>query len=58
MIIPLFDIGDRVKIIPLDSIEARVIAIERDRDGWTIVCRYFENGDAKTVKLFEDEVLK
>lgn len=56
--VPLFDLGDHVTITPLDSIKARVVAIELDRDGWTIVCRYFENGDAKTVKCFEDEIVK
>lgn len=55
---PLFDLGDHITITPLDSIRARVVAIELACDGWSVVCRYFENGDAKTVKCFEDEVIR
>lgn len=55
---PPFDIGDHVRIVPLDNIAARVITLELAVDGWTVVCRYFENGDAKTAKLFADEVVK
>lgn len=55
---PPFDIGDHVTVEPLDGIRARVITLELAVDGWTVVCRYFANGDAKTVKCFEDEVVK
>jgi hypothetical protein len=54
--VPDFDLGDHVTIRPLESVAARVIAIEKDHDGWTIVCRYFDGGEAKTAKCFEDEV--
>lgn len=55
---PSLAIGDHVTIEPLDGIRARVITLELAVDGWSVVCRYFENGDAKTVKCFEDEVVK
>ena len=55
---PPFDIGDHVSIKPLDGIRARVITLELAIDGWAVVCRYFENGDAKTAKCFEDELVK
>lgn len=53
---PDFDLGDHVIIKPLEDCPGRVIAMELDRDGWTVVVRYFQNGEAKTLKAFPDEV--
>ena len=54
--VPAFLIGDHVKILPLEEVPARVIELVLADDGWTVVCRYFQNGEAKTAKLFPDEV--
>lgn len=58
MSIPAFTIGEHVKIIPLEDMPARVISVELDRDGWTITVRYFHEGKAETLKLFEDEAVR
>lgn len=53
---PNFDLGDHVVVKPLEDCPARVIGLELDRDGWTVVVRYFQNGEAKTLKAFPDEI--
>ncbi len=53
---PDLDLGDHVIIKPLEDCPGRVIALELDHDGWTVVVRYFQNGEAKTLKAFLDEI--
>lgn len=57
-IVPDFNLGDHVTINPLENCPARVIALELDRDGWTVTVRYFQNGEAKQLKAFPDELAK
>lgn len=49
--------GDRVRIVPLKELEARVVAVELDEGGWTVVARYIHEGEAKTMKCFPDELV-
>ena len=53
---PPFKIGAHVKILPLDDISGRVIALFEAVDGWTVDVRYFHNGESRIAKLFPDEV--
>jgi len=53
---PDFVLGDHVIIKPLEDAPSRVIAMELDHDGWTVVVRYFQNGEARTLKAFPDEM--
>lgn len=55
--LPVFDIGDHVKILPLEAIAARVVEIVKTtEEGWIYVCRYIIDGNAKTMRCFPDEV--
>ena len=54
--IPPFDVGQRVKIIPVDRISGRVLRLEKDRDGWMVVVRYFHDGKSETATFYPDEV--
>lgn len=47
---------EHVNIIPLEGVDARVIKVEFDSEGWMITCRYFQNGEEKTTRLFPDEI--
>lgn len=55
---PKFEYGQHVKITPLDDIQARVVDIYMQPypllNEYDV--RYFENGDAKKVRVFEDEL--
>lgn len=53
---PNFGLGDHVIIKPLEDCPGRVIGMELDHDGWTVIVRYFQNGEAKTLKTFGDEI--
>lgn len=55
---PDFELGDHVVIKPMDNCPARIIGLELDREGWTVVVRYFDNSEAKTLKAFPDEVAR
>lgn len=55
---PDFDLGDHVTIMPMENCPARVVAIELGSDGWTVVVRYFDNSEAKTLKAFPDEIAR
>lgn len=53
---PTHNVGDAVKIRPLEDMEGRVMCVYWDRDGLTYDARYFQNGEAKTCRLFPDEI--
>lgn len=53
---PPFVYGAHVVIRPLDRTKGRVITQEYDSEGWTINVRYIDDGEAKTMKCFLDEV--
>lgn len=48
--------GTHVVIKPLERMKGRVITQEYDQEGWTISVRYIDEGEAKTMKCFLDEV--
>jgi hypothetical protein len=56
--LPKFNYGQTVKLIPCDKIIARVVDIhsfpEPMQNEYDV--RYFENGDAKKCRVFEDEL--
>jgi hypothetical protein len=56
--VPKFGYGERVKIIPLEDVEARVIDLHIL--GSTSVVeyevRYFQSGKVERVRVFEDEL--
>lgn len=50
--------GDHVLIVPLDNMKARVTRVEiTAEEGWIVECRYFHEGEAKTIRCFVDEVV-
>lgn len=51
-----FAYGQRVRLIPCDRIEARVTNIHWYPHGYEYDVRYFENADAKTARVFADEI--
>lgn len=53
---PPFRHGDHVVIKPLDRMKGRVVTQEYDHEGWTIKVRYLNDGEAKTMVCFLDEV--
>lgn len=55
---PRFAYGDTVKIVPNDRVEARVVDLHFIGQMGTVEysVRYFHNGEAKTVRVFEDEL--
>lgn len=53
---PDFGIGSKVRIKPLENAEGRVVCIYWDHTGICYHVRYFHNGDAKTCRLFPDEI--
>jgi hypothetical protein len=53
---PYFDIGDRVLILSLDRMPARVVELCRGLGGWTYEVRYIHEGKAMTMRCFPDEV--
>lgn len=50
------NIGDHVRVIPNEHVEARVIGLQYDVEGWTVTCRWFQYGEAREAKLFLDEI--
>lgn len=58
MKLPTFDVGAHVHIRPLDDMAGRVVELVRTADeGWIYVVRYITDGEAKTMRCFEDEVM-
>lgn len=55
---PKFGYGQHVRIKPCDGISARIVDIHFFPAPMSIEydVRYFENGDAKKVRVFEDEL--
>ena len=51
-----FMVGDRVRIVPCDKIDARVVCVYIDWRGLSFDVRYFENSDSKVARLFPDEI--
>lgn len=53
-----FAYGDTVKIVSNDGVEARVTDLHFYGQTGTVEysVRYFHNGEAKTVRVFEDEL--
>lgn len=58
MSLPIFDVGARVRIKPLEDMAGRVVELVRTaEEGWIYVVRYVADGEAKTMRCFEDEVI-
>jgi hypothetical protein len=51
-----FNVGDVVKILPLDKYEGVVLAIYYSDIGMQYRVRYFYNGDPKDTYLFDREI--
>ena len=49
-------VGRRCKVLPLDSINGRIIAVRYCQEGVQYFVRYFHNGEAKEVYFYPDEV--
>lgn len=57
MKLPIFDIGARVRIVPMEDMPGRVVELNRTaEEGWIYVVRYIADGEAKTMRCFPDEV--
>ena len=55
---PKFLYGERVKIMPCESVEGRIIHEYLMSDGtWEYDVRYFHDGREQKVRVFEDELL-
>lgn len=56
--VPKFEHGQRVRLIPNDNVEARVVDLHIMGQFGTVEydVRYFHEGEAKQVRVFEDEL--
>jgi hypothetical protein len=55
---PLFDYGELVLLAPCEKVPCRVVDIHFYVQGIQYEVRYFMNGEAKIVRVFEDELLR
>lgn len=53
---PRHGVGDSVRVGPCDDAPGRVLEIVYSDAGLQYVVRYFHNGVAQQVRLFDDEV--
>lgn len=56
--VPKFDYGQSVVVIPNDRVHARITDLHMFGQQCSVEysVRYFHNGEAKTVRVFEDEL--